>query len=557
MTSMNPATNPATNPDTNPDTNPAAVTWGRTVVDGGWQGHGGRLYEPRPRTITDVLLGVARWADRTFLVQNDERISFGHLAGALPVATEVLRDRGVGPGDRVMLLAYNSPAWVLSLWATWLLGAVPVLGNRWWSDGELGDAIELTEPTLVISDRTVPAGLTARGTSWLTPTAVAEAFSAPPRDLVIDRIEHDDGDEHTEDRPALVLFTSGSSGRPKAVVLPHRSLIANQHNVLLRAGRLPDDLPTNGAQSVGLAAVPLFHIGGVSSVVTNVITGGRLVFLSGRFDPGEVLRLIAREGVTSWGAVPTMVRRVLDHPDFERVDLSSLRSFSMGGAVVPDELLERVRVALPGVTRSLTNTWGLSESGGYLTVATGRELEDRPGTVGRPYPVVELRIVDPDPGGSGEVLVRSPTVMSGYLHGDDGTVDGDGWLHTGDLGRLDDEGYLYITGRSKDVVIRGGENIACPHVEAVLQGFPGVLEVAVFGLPHPDLGEELVATVVVRPGARVDLSALAKFAAGSLAYFSIPTRWHLQDDPLPTLATGKVDKRALARMFELGGPERP
>ncbi len=524
-------------------------TWGRTVVDGGWQGHGGRLYEPRPRSVTDVLLGVPRWAERTFLVQDDERISFGQLAGALPVAADLLRNHGVAPGDRVMVVAYNSPAWVLSLWATWLLGAVPVLGNRWWSDAELGDAIELTKPALVISDRTSVDEPTQTGPEWVTPAVIAAAFSAPARDLVLDSNEDAEDAEDAEDQPALVLFTSGSSGRPKAVLLPHRSLIANQHNVLLRAGRLPDDLPTNGAQSVGLAAAPLFHIGGVSSVVTNVITGGRLVFLSGRFDPSEVLRLIEREGVTSWGAVPTMVRRVLDHPDFGTVDLSSLRSFSMGGAVVPEELLERVRVALPGVTRSLTNTWGLSESGGYLTVATGRELEDRPGTVGRPYPVVELRIADPDPGGSGEVLVRSPTVMTGYLHGDDGTVDGDGWLHTGDLGRLDEEGYLYITGRSKDVVIRGGENIACPYVEAVLQGFPGVLEVAVFGLPHPDLGEELVATVVVRPAARVDPSELAVFAAGSLAYFQIPTRWHLQDEPLPTLATGKVDKRALAATF--------
>jgi acyl-CoA synthetase (AMP-forming)/AMP-acid ligase II len=289
---------------------------------------------------------------------------------------------------------------------------------------------------------------------------------------------------------------------------------------------------------------PLFHIGGVSNLVSQVIAGGRLVFLRGRFDPREVAELIERERVTSWGGVPTMARRVIDDPEFERYDLTSLRTFPLGGAPVPEVLLERLRERVPHLARGLASTWGLSESGGFLTFASATDLAERPGTAGRPYPVVEVRVLAPDQGGEGELLVRSPTVMLGYLGADDGTVDADGWLHTGDLGRFEDD-YVYITGRAKDMVIRGGENVACPHVESVLLRHPDVAEAAVLGIPHDDLGEELVATIVLRAGASVTPGALRAHAAESLAYFEIPSRWLLRTEPLPVLPTGKVDKGAL------------
>jgi acyl-CoA synthetase (AMP-forming)/AMP-acid ligase II len=247
-----------------------------------------------------------------------------------------------------------------------------------------------------------------------------------------------------------------------------------------------------------------------------------------------------------------MAVRLLAHPDFDSFDLSSLKSWPLGGAPVSTDLLDRIRERLPNLrSRGLSNTWGMTEAGGFLTAADARDLAVHPGTVGRPYGVVELRIADPDAKGVGEVLARSPTVMNGYAGlPDDDTVDAEGWLHTGDLGHLTEDGYLFIDGRAKDVVIRGGENIACPHVEAAIATHPAVVEVAALGVPHPDLGEELVAVVVHRPGTDAPTpDALAAHVTGTLAYFAIPTRWDIRAEPLPTLAGEKVDKKRLVREF--------
>jgi long-chain acyl-CoA synthetase len=343
-----------------------------------------------------------------------------------------------------------------------------------------------------------------------------------------------------------VIFTSGSSGAPKGVALSHRSVLANQHNLLARSGRLPGDIDEAAEPSVALVCTPLIHIGGVSNLLTNLVIGGKIVLTEGKFDPSQVLRLIQNEKVQTFGGVPTMAIRVLEQPDLEQYDLSCLRSWPLGGAPLPPSLLETMKRKLPQLERrGLGNTWGLSESGGFLTVAGNRDLAQRPGTVGRPYPVVELKIADADERGSGEILVRSPTVMIGYVGITDDTVDAEGWLHTGDLGHLDQDGYLFLDGRSKDIVIRGGENIACAHVELALAGHPDVVEVAVFGIPHPSLGEEVAAVVVHRPGSAVDEADLRKHLTGTLAYFEIPTRWQIQSDRLPTLAGEKTDKKAL------------
>jgi acyl-CoA synthetase (AMP-forming)/AMP-acid ligase II len=246
---------------------------------------------------------------------------------------------------------------------------------------------------------------------------------------------------------------------------------------------------------------------------------------------------------------------LLEHPDFDSHDLSSLRSFPLGGAPVPPVLLERLARRLPQLQgRGIVNTWGMTEGGGFFTLATGADLQQHPRTVGRPLPTVELRIDNPDDDGKGEILVRSPTTMRGYV-GIDGDISGspidsDGWLRTGDLGHLSDDGYLFVDGRSKDMVIRGGENIACPHVEAALMRHPDVVEAAAIGLPHPELGEELAAVVVYRAGGLVPTEEeLARHMAGQVAYFAVPTRWRIRTEPLPTVGTEKLDKKSLAAEF--------
>ncbi len=514
--------------------------WGREVVRTTVNGRPGLAVSPRPTEFDELLIGADRWADREFLVQGDRRITHGEFHAAIPAAAERLAAAGVRPGDRVLLLSYNSPEFVLALWGLWWLGAVPVFGNRWWSDAELGHALGLTKPVLALTDRPDwdPPQVTVRQLSELTSLFGTAGDRACARS----------GDE---DAPALILFTSGSSGVPKAVVLSRRAVIANQHNLMLRTRRLPQDLDPSRGQAVTMVCTPLFHVGGVSNILMALLIGTKMVFNAGRFDPAQVLELIEAEAVQSFAGVPTMAARLIEHDDFPRRDLSSLRALPMGGAPVPAALLERVVAKLPQLKRGgLGNNWGMTESGGFLTAAGATDLTERPGTVGRPLACVELRIDEAGPDGVGEVVVRAPTVMLGYL-GADGSLDGvdpEGWLRTGDLGRLDADGYLYLVGRSKDIVIRGGENIACAHVEAALLTHPQIAEAAVFGIPHDDLGEELAAVIRYRGEAPAE-AALRGYLRERLAYFEVPTAWRIGPDPLPTLAGEKIDKKTLKATF--------
>lgn len=517
--------------------------WGDEVVAGEYAGHPGLVYRQRPRTFADLLFGVQRWGRRTFLVQGDRRINFADFFAAVPEARERLARIGVKPGDRVALLAYNGPDWVLALWAIWAAGAVPVLGNRWWSGKEADHSLALIHPRAVITDA---AELVAGYGAPVIPISAlrdcfgGESFDAPAIPGPAD-----------EESQAVTLFTSGSTGMPKAVELPFRSVVANQQNVLARSRQLPHLLPLDGVQAVSLVSTPLFHIGAFATLITQTITGGRIVFNVGRFDPQQVLTLIESERVERWGAVPTMAARLLEHPGFDDHDLSSLRSFPLGGAPVPPVLLERLARRLPQLQgRGMVNMWGMTEGGGFFTVAAGADLTRHPKTVGRPLPTVEVRIDSPDCDGKGEILVRCPTVMLGYVGIEDDSIDPDGWLRSGDLGHVDADGFVFIDGRSKDMVIRGGENIACPHVEAALMRHPDVVEAAAIGLPHPELGEELAAVVVHRPGGPAPTAdALTAHMAGEVAYFAVPTRWLIRDRPLPTVGTEKIDKRSLATEF--------
>jgi long-chain acyl-CoA synthetase len=282
-------------------------------------------------------------------------------------------------------------------------------------------------------------------------------------------------------------------------------------------------------------------------MLRSLITGSTMVLTAGRFNPARVLEIIERHNIQRWGAVPTMVTRVLDHPDIEYRNVRSLRSVSLGGSPVPVGLLERIRAAFPSSRNGVGKIYGLTEAGGTLTAASGADLANRPGTVGRALPLTEIRIDCPDHGGVGEILARSATQMDGYWGASkDSIIDPEGWIHTGDLGYLDADNYLYVVGRSKEVIIRGGENVASAHVEEKLLEHPDVLECAVLGLPHSDLGEEVAAVVLLRSTRTIDPAALGAFLRENLAYFEIPSRWWIYDGPLPCNDSGKVDKQRLA-----------
>ena len=268
------------------------------------------------------------------------------------------------------------------------------------------------------------------------------------------------------------------------------------------------------------------------------------MFLSGKFDAVEALQLIESERITVWGGVPTTVRRVVSHPDVHKYDLSSLRTVGLGGAPVPPELPELIREAFPNARKGVSQVYGMTETCGFIATASGSELLERPGTTGRPFPVVEVVIRNPDQHGIGEIVARGPSIMLGYVGDPPGSaVDADGFFATGDLGRMDSDGFLYVTGRSKDVIIRGGENIAAPHVESVLGTHPAVAEAVAVALPHDDLGEEVGAVVVTR--SPVTEEELRAYLRDKLAYFEVPSQWWIRSEELPTTAYGKPDKKAL------------
>jgi long-chain acyl-CoA synthetase len=366
-----------------------------------------------------------------------------------------------------------------------------------------------------------------------------------------------------EDDVAVILYTSGTTGRSKGAMWTHRSMLAAlQSNAHLlartRAAEPPrenTDAQPKAAKGSGigiLVSVPLFHTSGLqASVVAAMASGAKAVLLDGRFRPEEVLRLIDEERISAWGAVPTMVLQVLDHPDVEKYDLSSLRSISYGGSPSSGDLQARARETL-GVAARVGNAYGLTETTAAVITINGDEFAARPDSVGRPHPLVEVRIADDDgnalpPGQLGEIQIKAPMVMAGYWRNDEATKEtiDDGWLRTGDIGEIDADGYVFIRDRKKDMIIRGGENVYCAEIEDRIEQHPAVLEAAVVGQPHPVLGEEVKAIVRLRQGESLAAKELQDWVAEALAHFKVPSVVAFTDEDLPRNATGKVLKNQL------------
>ncbi|MDQ0616668.1 class I adenylate-forming enzyme family protein [Arthrobacter globiformis] len=511
--------------------------WGREVVEGVVAGHPCLQYAKRSQQLGEFLIDAGRWGDREFMVQGERRLTYRQFLGAVDAVRNALAERGMTHDSRIALLAFNSVEWVVTFWATQVLGATVVLGNAWWSDNESTTAFSGAGVDLVVTHRDLDLPTMA-----ITDVRRVIDASTPASVIRLDDID--------EEALAMIMFSSGTTGLPKGVKVPHRSLIANIHNVLILTGRLPSELPDDHPGTVSLLTVPLFHLAGLQISLTTLLSGGRLVFLEGKFDPAQVLELIQRERVRTWGGVPTMVGRVLDHPHFGQYDTSSVKSVPMGGSAISQELRNKVASGFSGVRQRVGSLYGMTETG-VLAAGSGQDVAGRRGCVGKVLPAVQIRIKGSNEDGSGEIQALTPAVTGGYLDSDEPIGDAEGWVSTGDLGYLDEEGYLFVTGRSKDVIIRGGENIASVHVEESLESHPEVLEVAVVGLPHADLGEEVGAAVVLRTGSTATTEDLRIHAASTLGRFEIPSRWWLRTEKLPTNATGKVLRRQVAQEWAL------
>ena len=524
-----------------------------------------RNFVRRERSLRDLIERSARRGDVEFLVQGERRLSFARFAAQVRGTSRALVDRaGLAPGDRVAVLGANSIDWLLATFAASSAGGVAVALNSWWTADELGFALNDCGARFLAVD----AGLLERIEPLRHQLPDLEQIfviggAAPPDTMPFSELVNEMASwpavEIAEEDPFVILYTSGTTGQPKGCVTTHQGTIAQVRVVILSAvidRELSGEGLGGGAgrdrQPALLATSPLFHVSGLHSAVCLALaTGTKLVLTTGRFDPAEVVRLIERERITAWGGVPTMVHRVVDCPEAAAADLSSLETVSIGGAPLPPDVLARAR-ALLGLKSRLGNGYGLTETHGAITMNAGKSLIERPSSVGRPSPVVDLRIVaetgDAVPTGViGEVLVHGVTVTPGYWNrpAENAETLCDGWLRTGDLGYLDDDGFLHLVDRLKDMIIRGGENIYCTQVEDCLTSLAEVDEAAVFGVPDPDLGERVEAVVRLTAGAEVTEDDLRAFLAGSLARYKIPDRIEITDQPLPRNATGKVVKDQL------------
>ena len=519
-------------------------------------------YKTAPPSMRQVYETAIAFGDRPFLVYEDTRWSYAETDTRVRrLARHLVDVDGVSPGDRVAIGMRNFPEWVVSFWATQVIGAVAVPLNAWWTGEELQYAVEHSGAVVALLDderwaRLAPvigdgvrSVLVARSRTPVVAPAVAmdDVLEAdgPPPELPAVEIASDD--------PAAIMYTSGTTGRPKGAVQTHRNHCTNLMNTALIGALGAAGAPTATTppvQQVSLQTFPFFHIGGLSGLYISTAFGSTIVMMY-RWDAAEAVRLVVEEHVTALAGVPTVVRQLFDELDRQAIVAESLGTVSSGGAPVPPHLIDRIgersgRGIRPG------NGYGLTETTSAVVINAGDEYYDHPDSVGRPVPVAAVSIRDElgaevPTGTTGELWVRGANVVAGYWNDPAATATSftDGWFHTGDAAYVDDGGLVYVVDRLKDVVIRGGENVYCAEVEAVLHAMPGVLDVAVIGTPHDVLGEEVAAVVELEPGATVTAAELRQAVADHLAAFKVPTRIHVSAEPLPRTATGKVLKRDL------------
>jgi acyl-CoA synthetase (AMP-forming)/AMP-acid ligase II len=511
------------------------------------------VFTSRARALHEILAGSVEHGDRTYIATADRRIGFAEHARLVASLAEELRTTyGVRPGDRVAIAAANTPEWIMTFWATVSIGAISVGYNAWWSARELAYGLEHASPVLVVADAKRAALLPGADVPVLTTEDDVPRLAGLHPDAPLPSADV------AEDDPAVILYTSGTSGRPKGAAHSHRNLCS-----VVEYHRLNDAIlagfgdPTDPRDRSYLLVLPLFHIASLHNLaVPRLATGSKVALHEGGFDVDRVMRLVESERVTNWGAVPTMASRLLEH-DLSSYDTSSLTAFALASAPSSPQLKERLRTGLP-FAASLADSYGLTESCTAVAVASPMDLAESTGTLGRPIVGVDLEVRDADgravPAGvEGEVCVRSAYNMLGYWNDQAataGAIRDDRWLHTGDIGVLDEQGRLRLSTRRSDLIIRGGENVYPAEIEGVLAEHPAVTECLVLGVDHPDLGQEVAVVVVVAPDRpeedeptlRQDLTDLV---AGELAYFKVPSQWRFTRQPLPRNATGKVMRRAV------------
>ena len=522
-----------------------------------------RVFVTAPESLRDLWLASATHGDSPYLVYGDDVYSYTESHRLVRAFAGWLTERGVQQGDRVAIGMRNYPEWALAFWAIQSIGAISVSLNAWWTTDELAYALGDSATKVVVVDQErldrlpqellgslgISDAVVVRGPGRDGATSWADAASGSD-ELVPNVVIHPDDD-------ATILYTSGTTGFPKGAVGSNRNHVTNVWNTVFR-GAVNAALSTSGRrprQQVSLWTFPFFHIAGVTGVTVAVAGGGALV-TQFKWDAKEALQLVEKHRITQVAGVPTVVRGLMEHPDYSQHDLSSLSTISQGGSPVPPDSIARIESDFSGKVGA-TNGYGLTETTSTVVTNAGRDYFAKKNSVGRPTIGTDVRIVQEDGsdaplGAVGEIWIQSPSVVRGYWNKPEETAKAfpNGWFRTGDAGYLDADGFLYVADRIKDMVIRGGENVYCAEVEAAIFEHPAVADCAVFGVPHATLGEEVAVALIAQPGfdesATPDLTAHLKV---KLASFKVPAKMFWRTEPLPRNATGKVLKKELREEY--------
>ncbi len=530
-----------------------------------------RVWKNALPTLAALAEHTKAFGEREFVVFNDERMTYSDWYRAVANLAAKLQDLGVNKGDRVALAMRNLPEWPVAFFAAAVIGAIVVPLNAWWTSEELVFGMTDSGAKVLVSDaerwdRLGPHHsempdlqhiLVARSASVAQPAVALEDFvgkvtaysSLPDRPLPDVAIAPDDA--------VTIFYTSGTTGKPKGALGSHRNMLTNALSTaysgattVLRRG---DTLPEPSVRTA-LVVVPMFHVTACSAVMIPTIQAGHKITFMHKWDTVQAFKIIEREKVNATGGVPYIAWQLIEHPDREQYDLSSIDSISYGGAPSAPELVSKIHEifgAFPG------NGWGMTETMATVTSHTAEDYLNRPDSCGPAVAPSDLKIMSEDAtaelpiGEVGELWARGPQIVKGYWNRPEATAETfvDGWVRTGDLARLDDEGFCFIVDRAKDMIIRGGENIYSSEVENILYEHPAVTDAALIGIPHQTLGEEPAAVVHLAPGEAATEEELKAWVGTRLAKFKIPVKIIFCADTLPRNANGKIMKRDLKALF--------
>ncbi|MGA5068056.1 class I adenylate-forming enzyme family protein [Streptomyces exfoliatus] len=513
----------------------------------------GGVYVGGPRTLREFVEVTWAYGDRVFLVSEDGSMTYREFFdAACGLARRFTREYGLRPGDRAVVAMRNLPEWQIAFWAAQLAGLVAVPLNAWWTEDEFTYALDDCAPGVLLVD----GERVGRVREWASRNGVPgivfqgegeEGFRpyVPDTDPLLGPPLLDVLPEHD----ATIIYTSGTTGRPKGAVATHLAQVGaamNPRYFAAAAALARGDVPGAGPAPVSLTTFPFFHVAAFTSFYGVMAAGGTLVMMR-KWDAPLALELIRKHGVTHYAGVPTTALQLLEAARSAGDPLESLTLLSTGGAAAPPGIVAGITEGY-GKRIEPRNGYGLTETCGGVLSNVGAEYRAHPGSVGRPSPTTEVRIDRPDAEGVGELWLRGQALIRGYWGNEAATraaFTDDGWFRTGDLARVDAEGRVSVVDRLTDMVIRGGENVYCVEVEAVLHEHPDVVDAAVLGVPHPLLGEEVVAVVRLRPGAGPDTEALRTHVGSRLAAFKVPAQVVVREEELPRNPTGKILKREL------------